>query len=58
MEMTQKDLYNELINQGKAHDEAINTIIDFFTNGLSASWENGKWETARKIVESNLLQSI
>lgn len=57
MEMTKKDLYNNCIDMGYTHDKAIDTIIDFFTNGISASWSNDTLNKARETVEINLLKS-
>jgi hypothetical protein len=54
MELTQKDVYDQEIKRGKSHIEALNTIIDFWSNGLSASWSDNKWQEARKIVEKNI----
>ncbi len=57
-ELSQKDIYNQCIDMGKSHNEAIDTIIDFWTGGLSASWDSNRQIEARKTVEANLLASI
>ena len=58
MELSQVEVYNEQIDSGKSHNEAIDTIIDFWTGGLSASWESDKWVKARVVVEENLLHTV
>jgi hypothetical protein len=53
-ELTQLQVYKIERKRGKTHTEAINTIIDFWSNGLSSFWDEDKWIKAREIVNKNI----
>lgn len=53
-ELSMLDVYNKCLANGDSKEKAIDTIIDFWTNGLSASWSNEVWNKARNQVSKNL----
>ena len=53
-ELSMLDVYNKCLDKGDSKKMAIDTIIDFWTTGMSAFWDKDKWDKVRQIVQNNI----